>query len=637
MTRAVAKLNISWLAEEHAEPQTSKLDERFLRAKRSPPTRSLPFFPDLHTEVWRSGASPFSARLFVPSSDYYGNVGGLKQRGYRAMPRVGQTLASYLSPVAASSLKTPSLPSKLLQTTSALVGKGYPRIGVTGIPGWPAKRDGWARGHELRWHHGAQENRWFGSPRHQGDRPCAIGRSMAAMVAAERHLWLTLSDIKDKDRDFLLDAPLAPLGLFGDAVESVVDRHREARKQTGTFQRFLPRCPPPQAHPRASSSYREAQRQRVATRAPPSRDRGGKRRSAPGPSKPKTYLRAVLQAKKASKKPWRPWPRAYEGSPRWRGMVFTTVPGARSSPVPSGGRSANPGAPGRSDLQQAYISVSSTRKRGTEMLATPSGVSRAASSAVPCRCAIPGSWTSCSDYTRGQSRETGSLSRPFGSMETTAKCVTMGPADCRERLQNPVRFSTASIQLGFSHSGGPRAGSGNGTRSRHSLEEGGHRGGPSLRKGVRVLQPVLHSSKEGWGVASDFKSASAELLSHATEVQDADTQTGRVSDQVWGLVCHDRSKGCIFPCLHHSHSQEVPEVCFRGQSLPVSGSSIWPSTLTPHFHEVCGCCVSSIAATGHPHTQLHRRLVDSPTRLTGRSVSFLRGTRVTYVTWGVLF
>ncbi len=52
----------------------------------------------------------------------------------------------------------------------------------------------------------------------------AIGRSMAAMVAAERHLWLTLSDMKDKDRVCLLDAPLSSSGLFGDAVNSVVDR-----------------------------------------------------------------------------------------------------------------------------------------------------------------------------------------------------------------------------------------------------------------------------------------------------------------------------------------------------------------------------------------------------------------------------
>ncbi len=32
---------------------------------------------------------------------------------------------------------------------------------------------------------------------------------------------------------------------------------------------------------------------------------------------------------------------------------------------------------------------------------------------------------------------------------------------------------------------------------------------------------------------------------------------------------------------------------------------------SPHFYKVCGCCVSSVAATRHPHTQLHRRLVDS--------------------------
>jgi hypothetical protein len=38
----------------------------------------------------------------------------------------------------------------------------------------------------------------------------AIGRSMAALVATERHLWLSLSDIKDKDRVCLLDAPLQP-------------------------------------------------------------------------------------------------------------------------------------------------------------------------------------------------------------------------------------------------------------------------------------------------------------------------------------------------------------------------------------------------------------------------------------------
>ncbi len=49
-------------------------------------------------------------------------MAGLSECGYRAMPRVEQTL---LSPGVASSLKAPVLPSKPLCTTSALVGKGY--------------------------------------------------------------------------------------------------------------------------------------------------------------------------------------------------------------------------------------------------------------------------------------------------------------------------------------------------------------------------------------------------------------------------------------------------------------------------------------------------------------------------------
>ncbi len=115
---------------------------------------------------------------------------------------------------------------------------------------------------------------------------------------------------------------------------------------------------------------------------------------------------------------------------------------------------------------------------------------------------------------------------------------------------------------------------------------------------------------EGWGVASDHRSASIEPRYQTVSVQDAHYQTDRVSNQVRGLVCHDRSQGRILPCIHPSSTQEVPEVCFRGQSIPISGSSVRPVTLTPHFHEGCGCCLGSVATPEHLHTELHRRLVD---------------------------
>ncbi|XP_073708873.1 uncharacterized protein [Garra rufa] len=87
LTNVVAKLNISWPVEQEHEPQKSKLDERFLR---------------------------------------------LDERGYKTMPRVEQTLASYLSPSLASSLKAPSLPTKPLKITSGLVGKAYTAAGIPG-------------------------------------------------------------------------------------------------------------------------------------------------------------------------------------------------------------------------------------------------------------------------------------------------------------------------------------------------------------------------------------------------------------------------------------------------------------------------------------------------------------------------
>ncbi len=125
-----------------------------------------------------------------------------------------------------------------------------------------------------------------------------------------------------------------------------------------------------------------------------------------------------------------PWPRTYEDRPLWGRAGYTALHGARLSSVPSGDQSANPASvPGCSGLQRALLSVSSTRKRsGAERLATPSGVSRAARAAFPCRSSASGHRASRSKYTRGQSRETGSLSRSPGGLGAPANHVSLGPA-----------------------------------------------------------------------------------------------------------------------------------------------------------------------------------------------------------------
>lgn len=76
---------------------------------------------------------PFSLRLWSPTVHNYSSNLGSKDNGYGVMQKVEETLASYLSPDSASSLKTLTLPTKPCHTTSALVGKAYMAAGRAGV------------------------------------------------------------------------------------------------------------------------------------------------------------------------------------------------------------------------------------------------------------------------------------------------------------------------------------------------------------------------------------------------------------------------------------------------------------------------------------------------------------------------
>ncbi len=84
----------------------------------------------------------------------------------------------------------------------------------------------------------------------------AIGRSMGYTVVLHRHLWLTLTELKDTDRRALLNAPVSPSGLFGDAVEAITKRFSEAQKCSRAMSHFLPRraAGQPPAHNRSSTA-----------------------------------------------------------------------------------------------------------------------------------------------------------------------------------------------------------------------------------------------------------------------------------------------------------------------------------------------------------------------------------------------
>lgn len=51
---------------------------------------------------------------------------------------------------------------------------------------------------------------------------------------------VNLSGIWEEENIFLLDAPVLPSGLFGNAVISVVDRFQVAKRQLAEFSQILP-------------------------------------------------------------------------------------------------------------------------------------------------------------------------------------------------------------------------------------------------------------------------------------------------------------------------------------------------------------------------------------------------------------
>lgn len=294
VSRAVGKLGLDWEVDKAEAQPSSKLDDRFLTSRTpTQPRRPLPFFPDLHQEVSRSWKQPFSARITNAAAADFATVSDMANHGYTMMPPVEETLAEHLAPSSAAAWKSrPLLPSKACRVTSSLVGKSYMAAGQAaaslhsmavlqayqaellkeldegeGITPEAVKELRRATDLALR------------ATKHTAR---AVGRTMAGLISVERHLWLNLTDIKEKDKSFLMDAPVSRDGLFGEAVTSVVEKFRAAKQQSAAFRQLIPRRPreverrQAPARSRSTSSHRQraASREEPTPMAPPRKDWG---------------------------------------------------------------------------------------------------------------------------------------------------------------------------------------------------------------------------------------------------------------------------------------------------------------------------------------------------------------------------
>ncbi len=211
----VEKLSIDWPVEREDVRSKGKLDKRFLPSRAQPQRWGLLFFPDLHTEVWsvevwRSWEKPVSYRVYSTQTSHYSSILIKEVHNYGEMPKVEETLASYLSPESFSSTRSPVLLTKPVRITSALVRKAHSAAGQA------AKclhTMSLLQAYQAELLADLDEGEGIGpsavckliratdlSLRAAKETAKSIGRSMAALVATERHLWLNLSNIKGKDK-----------------------------------------------------------------------------------------------------------------------------------------------------------------------------------------------------------------------------------------------------------------------------------------------------------------------------------------------------------------------------------------------------------------------------------------------------
>ncbi len=256
--------------------------------------------------------------------------------------------------------------------------------------------------------------------------------------------------------------------------------------------------------------------------------------------------------------------------PLWVRVVYTASHGAHLSSVPSGDRSANPatdGASGHRGLQRT-------------LWGSPEQLEQPSAAGPPL-----------------QGTELAALSTPEVSLRRLVPLVDYLANYCQMWFDGSIQFSAPQPIFNdvILTPSGSRVGSGNGTRSEYS------RG----RRPSRWSLLLTESPVSTGGVASYFRSASFKPLIHATEVQDAlfEQVVSQTRSEDWLVTIE--LKDTYFHISVLPHHREFLRFSFWGK-----GSFFRPCTLTPHFHEVCGCCSGSSVTPGHPHTQPHRRLVD---------------------------
>lgn len=204
-------------------------------AKRSRPSRpACPAMPKLATYVEGSWDAPLAANAPVKALLPFSRVDGMLEAVKTGPPPLEPSLVAYLVPGASawSTNKKTNLPSPRDRLTAALADKIY----VWGAQAAAASSNAallmatvaklsTGKTEGLSAVEASMVARMTAAAVFlaQGAAICA-GRSMASSVVMHRNLWLSLTAMRDADKNALLNAPVSRDGLFGPAVASASER-----------------------------------------------------------------------------------------------------------------------------------------------------------------------------------------------------------------------------------------------------------------------------------------------------------------------------------------------------------------------------------------------------------------------------
>ena len=252
--RAADKLEVEWPSPPPAQKR-SRFAGFFLPPEPTAVKNVLPLFPDFVAELTSTWNKPLSTRVTVPGSGQFMDLDGAEKAGLVNPPPMEPSLAAYLAPSHNQGVGSPAaLPSKPCRFSAAQLEKIYRAqagtaralSSVTMLQTYQAMclaEIGSLMPPDNPLAPLLDEVRVATDYMLRVSRCAALslGRGMASTVVAQRHLWLTLSNVPDRDRAVYLDEPVSAEGLFGQSLEAIQERFELRKKQTEALRSVIPR------------------------------------------------------------------------------------------------------------------------------------------------------------------------------------------------------------------------------------------------------------------------------------------------------------------------------------------------------------------------------------------------------------